>query len=147
MQMEVSVQVAVISAAASIVAVAVTSILNKRQQLAATLREQKLNHYKVLLSALSDLAVDGTDKDKANQHFALAVNTIALVAPQSVIDALMKFHDEAKFSNPNPSGDRHDELLKKLLLAIRADLKLPFKDDPRTFDFHLIGSSPSRKNR
>ena len=97
---------------------------------------------KVLLSALSDLAVDGTDKENANKRFALAANTIALCAPQPVISALMKFHDEAKFSNKNKSIERHDQLLKELLLAIRKDIKLSVKDNVSTFNFHLIGSAP-----
>lgn len=97
---------------------------------------------KVLLSALSDLAVDGIDKDVANKRFALAANTIALVAPQYVISALMNFHDEVKYSNPNKSIERHDKLLKELLLAIRRDISLSKRDDKDSFNFHLIGSAP-----
>jgi hypothetical protein len=63
--------------------------LTKHHEIKSEWKKEKLNHYKVLLSALSDLAVDGTDKDKANEKFSLAVNTIALVAPQSVISVLM----------------------------------------------------------
>jgi hypothetical protein len=97
----------------------------------------------VLLSSLSDLAVDGTDKEKADQRFALAVNTIALVAPQCVIMALMDFHDEVKYSNPNKSPECRDELLKKLLLAVRKDIGLSKKDEKNKFVFHLIGSAPN----
>lgn len=88
------------------------------------------------------MAVDGTDKEEANKRFALAVNTIALCAPQPVISALMRFHDEVKFSNKNKSVENHDQLLKDLLLAIRRDIKLSVKDNVSTFDFHLIGSAP-----
>jgi hypothetical protein len=105
-------------------------------------RSEKLNHYKVLLSALSDLALDGTDKVKANQQFALALNTISLVAPQYVIDALMAFHDEFKFSNPNKLLEQHDKLLNNLLLAVRKDIGLAKDDNVATFNFHLIGTAP-----
>jgi hypothetical protein len=101
-----------------------------------------MNHYRVLFSALSDLAVDGADKDDANKRFALASNTISLAAPQYMINALMAFHDEVKFSNPNKLPERHDKLLNELLLAVRRDIGLAKGDDSATFNFHLIGSAP-----
>ena len=140
--MDASVQVAIISASASVIVVAVSFGLTKRAERRDSLQQRKLEHYRELLCSISDLAVDGTDKDQANQRFARATNTIALVAPQAVIDALMSFHDEVKFSNPNRSAEGHDRKLKQLLLAIRESLELPFEDDPATFDFHLIGSRP-----
>lgn len=85
--------------------------------------------------------MDGIDKDEANKRFALAANTVALVAPQYVITALMNYHDFAKFSNQNKSIERHDMFLKELLLAIRKDIGLSSKDNIDTFNFHLIGKS------
>ena len=140
--METSIIVAIISASASIIVAALSFALNKRAERKAALQQRKVAHYQELLNSLSDLAVDWTDKEKANQRFANAANTIALVAPQYVIETLMQFHDEVKFSNPNRSQEGHDRALKELLLAIRKSLELPFRDDPQTFDFHLIGSSP-----
>jgi hypothetical protein len=134
--------VAIITASASVVVAALTFYLTKRHELAVQWRGEKLNHYKVLFSALSDLAVDGTDKHDANKRFALATNTISLVAPQYVIDALMVFHDEIKWSNVSKSAERYDELLNKLLLAVRRDIGLAKGDDAGTFRFHLIGSAP-----
>ncbi len=133
---------AIISAAASVIVAALTFYLTKRHELSVQWRGEKLNHYKVLFSALSDLAVDGTDKDEANKRFAMAANTISLAAPQYVIDALMAFHDEVKFSNPNKSAERHDKLLNELLLAVRRDIGLAKGDNGATFNFHLIGSAP-----
>ena len=72
--------------------------LTKNNQLKNEWQHEKLNHYKVLISSLSDLAVDGTDKTEANMKFSLASNTIALAAPQDVIEALMNFHNEVKYS-------------------------------------------------
>ena len=80
-------------------------------------------------------------------RFALAVNTIGIAAPQSVIDALMTFHDEVKFSNPHKSPERHDKLLNDLLLAIRKDIGLAKGDDAGTFKFHLIGSAPQSSSQ
>lgn len=139
-----SILVAIITASGSILVAALTFYLTKRHQLKVEWQKEKLNHYKVLLSSLSDLAVDGTDKTDANMRFSLAANTIALVAHQYVIEALMSFHDEIKYSNQNKSSEKHDELLNKLLLTIRKDIGLSKKDDPRTFSFHLIGSAPNK---
>lgn len=71
--------IAVVPVAGSILTAALSYFFAKRQQLGAQWRDSKLNHYKVLLAAISDLAVDNADQD-AHNRFALAVNTIALVA-------------------------------------------------------------------
>jgi hypothetical protein len=140
--METSIIVAIISASASIIVAALSFALNKRAERKFVLQQRRVAHYRELLNALSDLAVDGTDKEKANQRFANAANTITLVAPQYLIESLMRFHDEVKFSNPNKSQEGHDRALKELLLALRKSLELPYRDNPQTFDYHLIGSSP-----
>jgi hypothetical protein len=140
--MSTNIIVAVITASASLIVAAFMFYLTKRHELSVQWRGEKLNHYKVLFSALSDLAVDGTDKDNANKRFALAANTISLAAPQYVINALMAFHDEVKFSNPNKSAEHHDKLLNELLLAVRRDIGLAKGDNSATFNFHLIGSAP-----
>jgi hypothetical protein len=142
--MDTSVQVAVISAAASVSVAAISYVLTVRQKRSDDLRRRKLHHYRELLCAISDLAVDDVDKMEANKRFARAANTIALVAPQQVIRSLMDFHEEVRFSNPSRTQARHDELLVALLLAIRASLELPLRDDPTAFRFHLIGARPSR---
>ncbi len=140
--MDNAIVVAIITASGGITVAALTFYLTKRHELTVQWRNDKLNHYKVLFSALSDLAVDGTDKDDANKRFALAANTIALAAPQYVINALMAFHNEVKFSNPDKSPERHDKLLKELLLAVRRDIGLAKGDNGADFNFHLIGSAP-----
>jgi hypothetical protein len=138
--MDNSVLVAIITVSGSVIIAGLTYYLTKKHEITVKWRQEKLNHYKVLLSSLSDLAVDGTNKDEANRNLSLAVNTIALVASQDVISALMDFHNEVKSSNPDRSPKKHDELLQVLLLAIRQDIGLSGKDDKGSFDFHLIGS-------
>ena len=140
--MNTNIFVAIITTSGSILIASLTYFLTKKMQTKSEWQHEKMNHYKVLLSSLSDLAVDGTDKRKANENFSLASNTICLVAPQYVVNALMEFHDEVKFSNPNKSVEKHDLLLKKLLLAIRKDIGLSKKDREDSFNFHLIGASP-----
>jgi hypothetical protein len=142
--MNVSVITAIITSSGAVIIAALTFFLTKRYERQAEWRQKKLDHYKQLLSAISDLAIDGVDKHEAGNRFASTVNTIALVAPQNVIKALMNFHDEVKFSNKNKSPEKHDQLLIELLLAIRRDVKLTTKDNRKTFAFHLIGSAPKK---
>ena len=132
--------IAIIAGGFSVITAAFTYYFSKKLQLEKEWREAKIGHYKMLLSSMSGLAVDGINKDKANQEFALAVNTIALIAPQYVVTALMNFHNEIKFSNNNQTQENHD----KLLLAIRKDIGISIKDDPHTFDFHMIGRAPKK---
>ncbi len=140
--MDTNVLVAMITVSGSILVASLTYYFTKLLQTKTEWQHEKMNHYKVLLSAMSDVAVDGKDKKEANERFSLASNTICLVAPQYVVTALMKFHDEVKYSNPNKSLERHDILLKELVLAIRKDIGLSKSDNKDTFLFHLIGSAP-----
>lgn len=137
-----SILVAIITVVGSLLAASITFYLTKNHQIEAEWRHEKLNHYKVLLSSISELAEDGINRGEANKRFLLAFNTIALVAPQYVIKALVDYQYETRTSNSNPSLENHDRLLKELLLAIRKDIGLSTKDNPDTFIFHLIASKP-----
>lgn len=139
-----TVMAAIISVAGSIVVASLSFFLTKWHERKAEWQRRKVQHYTDLLSSLSDLAVDGADKNEANRSFAHAVNTVGLVAPQYVISALMAFHRHVCWPSPDASVEKHDELLRGLPLAIRRDIGLSAKDDATTFDFHLIGSAPPR---
>lgn len=136
--MATTVQVAIIAAAASIVAAVVSFVLNKRAERADALQERKLSHYRELLSAISDVAIDPTD-EQSRRNYAQAVNTIALVAPQSVVSALMRLNVESsrRLDSTGRDGRNYQPELNQLLLDIRRSLELPFEDDPSTFDFTL----------
>jgi hypothetical protein len=54
----------------------------------------------------------------------------------------MNFHNEVTFSNKNKSARSQEELLIKLLIAIRKDIGLSARDKISTFNFHLMGSAP-----
>jgi hypothetical protein len=60
--MDTTIQVALISAAASIIVAALAHVWTRRQQRADQLRERKLERYRDLLSAISDLADLGQDQ-------------------------------------------------------------------------------------
>lgn len=143
--MDSSIIVTLISVSGTLLGAAITFYLTKRYELKSKWQQEKLNHYKDLLSALSSLAIDGTNKTDANVRFAHSVNTIALVAPQYVVKALMSLHEEVKYNNPNHSAQNEERLIVELLLAIRKDIGLTKQDDIKTFDFHLIGTAPEKK--
>lgn len=142
--METTVQVAIITASASIIIAALTFYLNKKAERRDSIQQRKLEHYQELLNAISDSANEVTSKkrEEAIIRLSRSINTIALVAPKKVIDALMLYVDEIKVSNKSHTTESHDRNLITLLLAIRWSLRLPFKDDPKTFNFHFV--KPSR---
>ncbi|MCL5030818.1 MAG: hypothetical protein M1480_17550 [Bacteroidetes bacterium] len=96
--MDSSILIAIISASASILVASFTFYFTKRHQTKSVWKKEKLEHYRKLLVSLSDLAVDGKDKEKANQEFSEYSNTICLVASQDVIHRLMVLHDAIKLS-------------------------------------------------
>ena len=134
--MNAQITVALITASASILAAAITFFLTKSKERSAQLQQRKQAQYQELLSAISDLADYSVTLEQANKKFAAAVNTIVLVAPQPVIDAIMSYYRE--LTNKTTNGQRRAELLNRLILEIRKSLELPFNDDPKTFDFELV---------
>ncbi|MFA6428358.1 MAG: hypothetical protein WCW02_02325 [Candidatus Buchananbacteria bacterium] len=134
--------VVIISTFGSLVVAAFGFFLTKRYEIKTEWRKRKISYYENLFIALSDLAIDGTDKEDANQRFSKAFNSIALIASQDVIKALLGFHDYVKFSNNQKNPGRHDELLTKLVIEVRKDIGLVNSDNIDSFKFHLIGSRP-----
>lgn len=137
--MDSSVLIAIISASASILVAAFTFYFTKRYQTNSEWKKEKLEHYRKLLFALSDLAIDGKDKDQANQEFSEYCNTICLVASQEVIHKLMTLHDFLKLPIEKRNADIEPKLINQLMIEIRKDIGLTKKDNIQEFNFHLIG--------
>jgi hypothetical protein len=141
--MDYQIIVSIITAGTAITVAVASFFLNENAKRKTEWRQKKFGHYQKLLLAISDLANAGKHKSKADQDFWTSSNTVVLIASQQVINALMLLHDEIKVSNKdNFSLERHDRLLQDLVLAIREDIGLSKKDDPESFNFHLIGSNP-----
>ena len=105
-----------------------------------------MERYSELLASISDLVVYELN-EKTQARYSSAFNTIALTAPLAVIKALSEFQDHTHVSNKNPSRQRHDELLSKLVFEMRRSLELPFQDDLEDFHLRLIGGLKERNNR
>jgi len=137
--MESTILIAIISASASILVASFTFYFTKRYQTNSEWKKEKLEHYRKLLVSISDLAIDGKDKEKANQDYSEYSNTICLVASQDVIYKLMKLHDEIKLPKEKRNYDSEVILINQLMVAIRKDIGLTKKDKIEDFNFHLIG--------
>lgn len=141
--MDTPVIVAVISAAAAIVVPAISFYLTKSRERQADWQRYKFELYKDLIQSLS--AIVGTDSTpEGNKHFAIACNTLGLIASKGVLDALYDFQDEIGVSNTNRSAERHEELLSRLEWEVRRDLRIPHNPPLGRFRGRLWCSGSSR---
>ena len=129
--MDAPIIVAIISAAAAIVVPAISFYYTKKKEREADWRRYKFEHYQELMRSLSGI-VGSDSSSEGNRRFAAACNTLHLIGSVGVLRALHKFQDEISVSNPNPSTERHDKLLTRLILEIREDLRIPGKSDTST---------------
>jgi hypothetical protein len=133
--MDAAIFVATISAAASILAAALTFLLTKSKEREAELRKQKLEHYKEFLDALSGIV--GTDSTAETNAVGRGPPTRWDWLPHSRFCKPKGAFRTRLQSAPNRSTDEHDRCLNQLLLAIRHDLGVTPADDPHTFAFRL----------
>lgn len=133
---------AIVSAAGAVVAAVAGYVFTKRAEREAEWRKEKLDRYKAFVASLSG-TIEGETSLQGQEAFAHACNNILLFAPRPVIDALQRFRDEIRVSNPNKSIERHDQLLADLLFEIRNDLGLRPRDDRSTLRVQLwaVGKS------
>lgn len=137
--MSAEITTSIVTAAAAVLVAVLGYVFTKRAEREAAWRNEKLEHYKELIAAISGIMKDESTPE-SQQRFARACNALLLVAPERVIQALMRFQDESRQSNPNPSLEKHDQLLSELLLEMRRDLRLDSTDDPRNFRVRLWAS-------
>ncbi|QLR41628.1 hypothetical protein HV346_02550 [Enterobacter sp. RHBSTW-00994] len=114
---------AVIASSTALTVAVVSYWFTKKREREAELRKERLEHYKELVSSLSDI-LEGDSNFQGQKRFALACNNLNLIAPVPVIKALQSFQDEIKSSNPSRTLERHDELLSLLLVEMRGDLNI-----------------------
>jgi hypothetical protein len=136
--MDTTIIVACISASVSVVTVTLGYFFTKSAEREAIWRQQKLEHYRELMIAISGIVKDDSTAD-AQRRFAMACNVIGLVASQEVISNLYRYRRIiAGWEGKAP--DEHDDALKRLILAIRRDLKIIPSDEAETFAYSLWAS-------
>jgi hypothetical protein len=128
--------VAVITAGAGLIASALSFFLTKMKEREAEWRTQKLNHYKAFMVALN--AIVGPPAPTEDRvRFADAANNLFLFGSKDVLVALRDFLDVTADSRTQADVDRHDELLTKLIIAIRMDIGIKGAPLPDGFEFRL----------
>ena len=132
---------ALISTSGALLVAVAGYLFAKRAEREAAWRSEKLGNYKALLVSLNGI-FEGQGTEEGQKAFARACNDLLLFAPRSVIDALVRFQDEIRASNPNKSQQGHDMRLSELILAIRKDLRLRPKDEAEGFLVRLWVPSP-----
>jgi len=119
----------------ALVGVIVTSALAQRREHEADWRQTKIEHYQEYVTALSNI-VSGRSTPAAQERYADAVNSLALVASPDVLDAVHAFQREISYRNTERSDARHDALLSAAMHAMRADVQPSrIKEPQREFSF------------
>ena len=134
---------AIITISGAVIVAGASYWFTKKKERDAELRKEKLEHYKAFISSLSGVTGGGTTEGQ--RAFSLASNNLILVAPQVVLEAMQAYRYETRTSNPNPSIEKHDRLLSKLLLEIRKDLGVLPEDVEATFKVTLWASNPQEE--
>lgn len=133
--------VAIITAGAGLMATALSFFLTKRKEREADWRTQKLDHYKAFMVALN--AIVGPPAPVEDRvRFANAANNLFLVGSAEVLIALRTYLDTTADSRTQADLDRHDELLTKLIVAIRKDIGIKGAPLPEGYEVHLWAGRP-----
>ncbi len=114
----------VISAASVVIVAFVSLLLNKRMQLDAAWRTEKLEYYKELMDAIA-MNVEGDDTADSHREFARASNNLLLVAPKSVLNAHHTYRGHLSLKNQPRDKNIDERLLADLIQAMRDDLRMP----------------------
>jgi len=135
----------VISPSGALLVAVAGYVFTKRAERESRWRDEKLAHYKEFVASLTGI-IENETTPEGQMRFARACNDILLFAPQRVIEALSKLHDEIRVSNSNKNKERHDTLLSQLLLEIRRDVGVRPRDDANSFRIHLWASGVPTKS-
>ena len=100
-----------------------TFVLNKRMQIEAEWRTQKLSLYREFLDALVG-NIEGETTEESHKRFARASNNLLLIASKNVLVAHHAYRDQIAIANTNRDYDLDAPLLAGLLNALRADLNM-----------------------
>ena len=116
--------------------------LSARRDHESDWRKLKLTQYQEYVLALSGV-IAGRDTPGAHRRYADAVNSMTLVAPRSVLEALHAFQVENAFSNKGRDSARLEVLQNALIRAMRNDVHPSGPKDPPALDFRLFGIPPN----
>lgn len=133
---------AIASGCTAIIAVIVTYVLTKKREHEGDWRKLKFAQYQEFILALSGI-INERSTLQGQSRYSDAVNSMALIAPMHVLQALTAFQTEISYMNKHRSQERHDKLLDPLIRAIRADIQPHYTSEPEDYTFKLLGVPPS----
>lgn len=137
--------VSLITAAMSVITVAVSYLFTKKKERDADLRRYKYEQYKEFLVSLSGI-VGSDSTPEGNRIFAKTCNNLHLIGSKGVLDALHAYQDVISPSSPNKSPAIEETRLSKLIWEIRQDVEIPGTPVAPDFNVHLwcSGTNPKK---
>jgi len=120
----------------------------RKMQLEAEWRKDKLKYYSQLIESITETASKPRDHEETYKQYAHAYNVISLIAPQEVANIAFEFYyAQERYLKKKRTDEEIVEwasnmrrMLKQLILAMRKDLRIKPKDDPKTFQYLLRSS-------
>lgn len=124
-----------ISLITAILTAFLTSRWSLRREQQADWRRLKLGRYQEFVEAASR-HIEGRSSDATSIPFHDAANSLLLVAPKPVLEALWAFLDENSAKNPHRSDEGTGETFDALVRAMWRDVRPPAGEEPsRQFGF------------
>lgn len=125
----------------SVLSLSLSYWFSKKQERDAEWKKEKLAYYKAFVESLSG-ALRQHGSEEGQILFAKTSNNMLLFASPEVLKALTEFKEEIRIGIPI---ERHDALLKKLIVAMRADIGLVKDNELDTVRVGLWAPGPSNK--
>jgi hypothetical protein len=135
--------IAIVGLVVSVITVSLTNYYIKENQLGFEKRKLKEVYYTDFIEAVS-LCVVSNNSEEARDKFADSQNKLLLIGSSIVVEKSMIFQDYIESKNNDFSPEKHDELLRELLKAMREDLFLSSKVNKNYPQIHL--TAKNKKN-
>ncbi len=110
-----------IAAAALVIVAYLTFLLNRKMQIEAAWRTDKLGYYREFIDALGNNLV-GEANDETHRRFARASNNLLLIGSPSVLTAHHAYRRHIRTGAPTRDFNLDEPLLADLINEIRRDL-------------------------
>ena len=137
--METPIIVAIIAAAASAIASAITFFLTRKKEREAEWRKLRVEQYRELITAMSEVAGEATPRN--NQRLALAANQVGLLASSEVLRYQTMLLDAVATGRL----EDHDNILTSLMHAIRMDLQVPDAEQQSGISFKIWAAGKGKE--
>jgi hypothetical protein len=132
--------VGIISAVTALTVAVAGYRLNRRRDRDLDWRKLRLEHYSAYLSALSGIT-GRRSTPEAQAQYADAFNSLVLVAPAPVLEALYAFHEEQRTNNPARTPQGYERCHNALIRELRRDIHPNLRESQ--LRFFMIDAAPA----